>query len=166
VKEGTSYSSLYRRRKRAGDDTSISAAEVRRHIRRLHDAGLTNHAIAKAAGCSPSTISNVMCGRSKRMWRDTGGAILGVTIDAAVASDDRLSKVPAWRTQRLIAEMKRAGMTNAELSDILRRTHKRGLTNIIGPERVAAVTQDRFVAIYRYLAEQGRVPRGVLEDIA
>jgi len=162
----TCYSTERREVIRRGHPTSYCARDVRAHIAALHANGMTYRAIAAAAGCSKSTITNVMSGKQTRVWRRTGEAILGLTISDKTPTVLPTEKVPAWRTQRIISELKRCGVTNDEIAAIMCRTHKRGLVNIIGPQRVAAQTEARFILAYKYLMRVGRVNGAVLEDIA
>jgi hypothetical protein len=155
------YEREYRRRRRDGEQTSYDVAAVRRHVTKLLETGHTFASIGRLAGCHPATVRGAVSGRGY-LWRRTGEAILGVSLDAR----DRDHKVPAWRTQRLIAEMRRRGITNEQLSDVLRRSHKRGLYHLVGPERVDVTTERKFLTLYEYLARKGIVPADVLEDIA
>lgn len=151
----------YRRHERAGEATSGDAGRTQAHIKLLLAAGMTYAGIARLAGLHRQTVRLAHLGHGYVQLK-TSDAILGIAID----DQDQFAKVPAWKTQRLVSEMRRAGVSNAVLADVLKRTHKRGLYNLIGPERVAARTEARFITIYRYLAGQGVVPADVLEEIA
>lgn len=146
--------------KRTARQRKIDGAEVSEHVGRLLEGGYTYTGISRLTGVHPSVVKRAHM-RTTNPRTSTRERILGLPTMRA----DAMRYVPAWRTQRLIAELKRGGVTNDDIAAVLQRTHKRGLTELIGPEVVALKTFERFATLYRYYATQGIVPACVLDEV-
>ena len=139
----------------------VPVDEVLRHMNRLAAAGVSYNAICRAARVPAGTVFGVKNGHTHRIYADAAERILGVTTDDC---DD--SYVSAWRVQRLVAEMRKAGVTNQSLCDAMKKSTQHGLNGILGPNTVQRKTFRQFVLIYRHLAAQGVVPASVLEEVS
>lgn len=66
----------------SGPRTWSDPAAVREHILTLHAAGMTDQAIARAAGCSIQPVGNIRKGKTQRVRQPIAEAILGVSLAA------------------------------------------------------------------------------------
>lgn len=150
------YAREYARESRAGGRRTVKATATLKHLEVLLGYGLTQHAIADAAGLSQQCIANIVSGRNKRVTLRTEDAVLGVTMDEFVTGHN----VPATKVQALVKAMERAGFTRAEIDRMLGRQLQLG-----NRSHVYYRTFERVRTLYRLLAHKGLVPAYVLEEV-
>lgn len=85
--------------------TSIESSHVLAHVTTLLDGGCRQGAIAKAAGVSPSVISNLVTGKITRIMREIAERILAVTWSQAIGEGDYVDATLARRRMQHLAFM-------------------------------------------------------------
>lgn len=85
--------------------SSIEAGQVLAHVTTLLDGGCRQGAIAKAAGVSPSIISNLVTGKITRVMREIAERILAVTYTQAIGEGDYADATLARRRMQHLAYM-------------------------------------------------------------
>jgi transcriptional regulator with XRE-family HTH domain len=118
---------------------------------------MTQAAIARAAGISPSALSQLLTGKTKLIHVRHAQAILGVEIDNPAEG----ARVPVRLVRPLIENMLASGLSHAQLCRIFRL--KRRDVPYLRYASVEWRTYQRVVTLYRLLVRAGRVP--VLLDI-
>lgn len=137
------------------------AEPVREHVATLQAHGVTQVAIAEHAGVAPSVVKDVAAGRRPHINQRSAEAILGVTVEAV---RDR-GRVPGWKAQRLLAEIRRAGVGREELAAMLGYADSASISWIFGPQSVERRTLARLAVVTRHLATQGRASASALEEV-
>ena len=141
-----------------------TVAEVRAHVLKLHDGGMSFSSIARRAGIAKSeTVGAIAAGKT---WRcvnvKTAEGILGLTLDDRCSTD----RVPAALARRLIEEIAASGIPTRTVSSALGLRHHQSLWTMCNPRRRITRRQfDRVAFVYRYLAMQGIVPASLLEEV-
>lgn len=149
------------RGRRCKTGPTVAAGPIRDHILFLTRRGVSRSSIATMCGIGHNTADHIVSGATRRVTPRVAELILGVSIDSLPDT----GRTPAWRVQRLSAEIARCGVTRPELANMLRQS-PRTTECVLGPVNTSRRTLDRFVTIYRYLAGQGIVPASVLEEVA
>lgn len=91
----------------------VDAAEVRKHLRRLSDAGVGRRTVADISGVGESAIAELANGSKRQLRAMTAKRILDVTAEAALNDATVVSAKPTWvLIRRLVAE----GFTLGELA--------------------------------------------------
>ncbi|GAA0550177.1 hypothetical protein GCM10010172_35350 [Paractinoplanes ferrugineus] len=82
--------------------TVVDAGEVRAHLSRLQESGLSCRVIAAKSNVAPTVVSRIAAGRQPRAYASTAAALLAV--DPAPAPDTKVSSLgTARRLQALMA---------------------------------------------------------------
>lgn len=157
------YHRDYRRRKREGmkPTSHVSVDVVAEHVDNLVAAGLTLAAVARLSGVTAGTVHRIRHRQVPRVWPRTADRILGVTLHDL--PDDGL--LPSWPTQRLLVELKKAGISEVEITRALSVESPTYIDYLLGPRHVRKVTRRKVEILYRLAARQGLVPAAVLEEV-
>lgn len=150
-----------RMRDRGTKGVYCPAAPVREHVAFLQAQGVTRVAIAEFAGVSACTIWGIASGRRTTLLERSYHAIMGVTVDAV----RERGRVPGWKAQRLVAEIRRAGVDRAELAEMLGYSEPAGVSRLFGPQMVERRTLARLAVVTRFLATKGRASAVALEEV-
>jgi lambda repressor-like predicted transcriptional regulator len=143
--------------KRTPEQRKLDCSEVAAHLSALIDAGQTYSGLSRLTGVHPSSLKRAHLGQSNPR-RNTRERILGVPLNATAKRYE-----PAWQSLALVAELKRAGMTNAELADVMGWKEK-SIAKYVGPDQVTVKTHERFRTLYRFYATKGLVPASLLDE--
>ncbi len=155
------YNKALRLRHRFGDPSRVDSKIVSDHIKRLNAAGIGSPYMQALCGVSQSTIRSIKHRERASVNFDTAEKILAITPEDKPPH----AKVPAWKVQVLIAELKAAGIERDELIEALKYNHAFSFNWLYGPERVSQRTLDRVSFLYRYYATKGRCPMEPLERV-
>jgi transcriptional regulator with XRE-family HTH domain len=157
------YHREYRKRKRDGMKSTrhVPVFKVADHVERLLATGMSQTAIARIAGVSKGTVHRIHHRQMPRVWPRTADRIFGIELDAVPDTGLR----PAWKTQRLLLELKRAGVPAANIAAALRLETDTTIKGLMGPVRVRKRTAERMRVLYQLAARQGIVPASVLEEV-
>jgi len=157
------YHRDYRRRKREGmkPTSHVSVDVVAEHVDNLVAAGLSLAAIARLSGVTAGTVHRIRHRQVPRVWPRTADCILGVTLQDL--PDEGL--LPSWPTQRLLVELKRAGISEVEITRALSVESPTHIDYLLGPRHVRKVTRRKVEILYRLAARQGLVPAAVLDEV-
>lgn len=153
-----SYQRAYMRERYRGEARTVPVTETRRHIRFLLSKGWTRHAIACAAGMSHEHVFLIAAGKRRRVRRITADRILSVKVDDRPED----AETPAADAAVLIDAMRAAGVQAKTISGVLKVTAP---ARIRKQQRVRPLTRQKLLLGYRYLARQGLVPAGLLEEV-
>ena len=138
--------------------TTVPASPVRWHIDMLIDSGHTAGSIAAIAGVSQRAVKRIQTRRVRMTARTTADRILAVHKDET-PSEARHS-VPASMIRPLVDQMRRRGMTYAEINRESGCSHSRRSANV--SKRVQYETWYRITALYTELARDGMVNASLL----
>lgn len=158
------YHRDYRRRKREGMRPThhVRVEVVGEHVDKLIAAGMGQKTIARLAGVTPGTVHRIHHRQIERVWPRTADRILGITLTDL--PDDGL--LPAWPTQRLLVELRKAGLTRSEISRALAHESPTNLAYLLGPQHVRKATKRKVEVLYRLAAREGLVSPAVLKEVA
>lgn len=138
----TAYERERAAERRAGQPGFVGAQNVRRHLLKLQRLGIGRRTMADASGVAESRVHAILKGRVRRLTAKKAARLLA--LDESARADR--NKVPADRTQQLVAELVEEGYTKQQLADL------RGTVRLqLGKERVTARMQHDIEKLHRRL---------------
>lgn len=153
------YRREYERDRASSGRRTVSAAETRRHVRRLKAAGWATAAIADRAGLVHHTVRKIESGKTRRVRLQTADRLLAITVDETLVGH----RVPARLARPLLRDFKAAGISGRKLYAAAGLSE--GWCATRHRTHVDWGTWRRLTVVHRLLARRGVVtPRTELEE--